>query len=78
MANGAQEVHAFATHGVLSGPAIERINNSSLKQLTILDTIHQTPEKNSDKIKVLCTAPIFADAIRRIHEGLSVSTLFLE
>lgn len=73
---GALEVHAFATHGVLSGPAIERIQASKIKQLTILDTIDLPPEKRIDKINILSTASIFADAIRRIHEGLSVSTIF--
>lgn len=73
---GAVEVDACCTHAVLSGPAIERIQNSSINELIILSTIPPTPEHKIDKIKVLSVATIFADAINRIHEGMSVSKLF--
>ncbi len=74
--NGAKEVYACATHGVLSGPAIERIQNSPIKELVITDTIPLPPEKQIDKIRVLSVAPIFAEAIDRIYEDLPVSILF--
>lgn len=73
---GAVGVYACCTHGVLSGPAIERIENSSIEKLYILDTIQIPEDKQSDKIELIRVAPIFADAIRRIHEDLSVSKLF--
>ena len=74
--NGAKEVYACATHGVLSGPAIERIQNSPIKELVITDTIPLPPEKQIDKIRILSVAPVFAEAIDRIYEDLPVSTLF--
>ena len=73
---GALEVYASCTHPVLSGPAIERIEKSVIKELTVLDTICLPEEKRVEKIKILSTASIFADAINRIHEDLSVSKLF--
>jgi len=76
MERGAKEVYACATHGVLSGPAIERIKNSPIKELVITDTIPLPPEKQIDKIRVLSVAPLFAEAIDRIYEELPVSTLF--
>lgn len=72
---GATEVYACATHGVLSGPAYERINNSVLKEVVILDTIKVDTSK-SDKIVQLPVAPIFAEAIARIYQDKSVSPLF--
>ena len=73
---GAVGVYACCTHGVLSGPAIERIQNSAIEELVVLDTIRIPEEKLIDKIHRISVAPIFADAIRRIHEDLSVSKLF--
>jgi ribose-phosphate pyrophosphokinase len=73
---GAKEVYACATHGVLSGPAIERIEKSALKEVVLLNTIPQLEGKQSDKIKYLSVAPFFAEAINRIYEDVSVSTLF--
>ena len=73
---GAKEIYGCATHPVLSGPAFERIEQSPIDELIVLDTIVIPPEKKSDKIKVLSVAPVFAEAIERIHENLSVSTLF--
>jgi ribose-phosphate pyrophosphokinase len=73
---GAKEVYACCTHAVLSGPAIERIQASAIKELIMLDTIHLPEEKAIDKIKVLSVAPIFAEAIKRIYEDVSVSKLF--
>ena len=72
---GATEVYAFATHGVLSGPALERIEGSVIKQLTLLNTIPE-PAEHPEKIKFLDVSPVFADAIQRIYEESSMSALF--
>ena len=73
---GAKSVRACATHGILSGPAVERIQASALEELILLDTIPLSEEKKLDKIKVESVAPIFAQAIQRIYADQSVSTLF--
>ena len=73
---GATEVYACATHGVLSGKAIEIIEKSPIKEMVILDTIKQTEEKKCDKIRVLPVAPVFTEAIARIYEEVSISPLF--
>ena len=73
---GAKDVYATITHAVLCGPAIERLSKSKLKQLVVTDTIPITKEKKIDKIKVLSVSSLLADAIRRIHEEESVSSLF--
>lgn len=73
---GAKSVYACCTHGVLSGPAIERISGSCIEQLVMLDTIPQPKEKKIGKIKLLSVAPIFGEAIERIYEEVSVSPLF--
>jgi len=74
---GAKEVYACVTHGVLSGPALERIENSCIKELLLLDTIPFPKDKvQSDKIRYLPTAPVFSEAIRRIYEEVSISNLF--
>ena len=75
--NGASEVHAYITHGVLSGPAVERITNSVMKSLVITDTIAPTePVKAAPNIRIIPTAPVFAQAILNIWNGTSVSSLF--
>lgn len=76
MERGAKEVFACCTHAVLSGPAIQRIQDSEINELMVLDTIPLTKEKQIDKIKTLSVAEIFCEAIKRIHGGLSVSELF--
>ena len=73
---GAIEVDACCTHGVLSGPALERIEKSAISELLVLNTINLPAEKCISKIRVLSVARIFAEAINRIHEGMSVSKLF--
>ncbi|KAB2953032.1 ribose-phosphate pyrophosphokinase [Heliorestis acidaminivorans] len=73
---GARDVYACATHPVLSGPAIERIGKSPLKELIVTNTIPLADEKRIDKIRVLSIAPLLGEAIIRIHEDLSVSKLF--
>ena len=65
---GAKEIYCGCTHGVLSGPAIERIKNSALKELVITNTIPLLPEKQIPQIKVLSIAPLFAETIRRLNE----------
>ena len=75
---GATEVYACCTHGLLSGPAIERIQNSQIKELVTLNTIPITPEKRISKVKVLSVASIFAEAIERIYGDISISTLFTQ
>ncbi|RDW15304.1 ribose-phosphate pyrophosphokinase [Oceanobacillus arenosus] len=74
--NGAKEVYACCTHPVLSGPAIERINNSQIKELVITDSIPLPAEKQVDKITTLSVAPLIGEAIIRVHEQQSVSVLF--
>ncbi|MFX0561029.1 ribose-phosphate diphosphokinase [Tepidibacillus infernus] len=73
---GAKEVYASCTHPVLSGPAIERIQNSQIKELVVTNTIPLSTEKKNDKIKTLSVAPLIGEAIVRVHEELSVSKLF--
>ncbi|ATW26984.1 ribose-phosphate diphosphokinase [Candidatus Formimonas warabiya] len=75
---GAKEVHACCTHPVLSGPAIERLEQSVLKEVVITNTIPVDPARleNCSKVKVLSVAPLLGEAIIRIHEDLSVSRLF--
>jgi ribose-phosphate pyrophosphokinase len=74
--NGAAEVYACCTHPVLSGPAMERIQNSKIKELVITNTINLPEEKRIDKIVELSVAPLIGEAIIRVHEEQSVSTLF--
>ncbi|MCD1617141.1 ribose-phosphate pyrophosphokinase [Salipiger marinus] len=77
MDHGATEVHAYITHGVLSGPAVERVRNSVMKSLVITDSIAATEDvATAANIRVLPTAPIFAQAILNIWNGTSVSSLF--
>lgn len=73
---GATEVYACATHAVLSGPAIERIQNSVIKELVLLDTVPLTDEKKIDKFTVLPTAPVFAEAIARIYNDKPFTAAF--
>ena len=75
---GAKEVYACCTHAVLSGPAIERIQKSEMKELVILNTISLPEEKKLDKIKVISVAEVFAEAIERIYGDISMSTLFTQ
>ncbi|WP_024832399.1 ribose-phosphate diphosphokinase [Ruminiclostridium josui] len=75
---GAKEVYASCTHGVLSGPAIQRISESAIKELVTLNTITLSEEKKIDKIKSLSVAGVFAEAIERIYGDISISTLFTQ
>ncbi|MFW6075921.1 MAG: ribose-phosphate diphosphokinase [Chloroflexota bacterium] len=74
--NGATEVYAACTHPVLSGPAIERLDASPIKELVISNTIPIPKEKMIDKITVLSVAPILGESIQRIHTGTSVSSAY--
>jgi ribose-phosphate pyrophosphokinase len=74
---GAKEVHAYITHGVLSGPAVERVRNSSMKSLVITDSIEPTDAiRKARNIRVVPVAPLFGQAILNIANGTSVSSLF--
>ncbi|MCI8353139.1 MAG: ribose-phosphate pyrophosphokinase [Clostridia bacterium] len=73
---GAREIYAGCTHGVLSGPAIERIKNSPIKELVVTNTVPLSEEKRIDKITVLSMAPLFAEAIKRINEAKPLGELF--
>ena len=75
---GAKEVYASCTHAVLSGPAIERINNSDIKEMVVLNTIPLSEQKKISKIKTISVAPVFAEAIERIYGDISISTLFTQ
>ncbi len=73
---GAKEVYACSSHAVFSDPAVELLQNSPLKEVIVTDSIHLPAEKQIPKLTVLSVAPLFAEAIRRIFEELSVSYLF--
>ncbi len=73
---GAKEVYACASHGVLSGPAIGRLNDSCIKELLLLDTVPYPSIKSCDKIRYLTVSGLFAEAISRIYEEVSISSLF--
>ena len=74
---GANKVYACASHGVLSGPALERIENSDLEELLLFDTIpYPENQPKVDKIRYLSCAPVFAASIHRIYEDESLASLF--
>ncbi len=73
---GASEIYAYATHAVFSGDAVERLRASPIREVVVTDTIPLPPGKRCEKIRVLSVAPTLAEAIRRVHGDLSVSTLF--
>lgn len=74
--HGAKEVYACCTHPVFSGPALERLATAPLKELVVCDTIPLPEEKRLPNIEICTVAELLADAIVRIHEDLSISTLF--
>ena len=73
---GANSVYACASHGVLSGPALERLSSSVIKEVALLNTIPETMGAGCDKIKYLSVAPMFAEAIERIYQEISIAKLF--
>ncbi len=75
---GAEEVYACCTHPVLSGPAVERLKESPIKELVVTDTIPLPPEKQFERLTILSVAPLLAKAITNIHENRSVSALIRE
>jgi ribose-phosphate pyrophosphokinase len=75
-AAGVNAIHVGATHGVLCGPAIKRLKDSPIASVVVTDTVYLPPEKQAQKIHTLSVAPLFAEAIRRIHTGESVGALF--
>lgn len=74
--HGAKEIYAGAAHGILVGPAIERIKNSPIKELVVTNTVPIEEEKRIDKIKIVSIAPLFAEAIKRINEERPIGELF--
>ena len=78
MDKGAVRVFAYATHGVLSGPAVERISKSPIEEVVITDSIQLSPAASEcKKIRVLSVAGLLAEAVRRIHSADSLSSLFV-
>jgi ribose-phosphate pyrophosphokinase len=75
MENGANSVRACCTHGILSGSAYERINNSQLSELIVTDTLRK--EHKSDKVKVIEIGDLFADTISRVYTKQSISSNFI-
>ncbi len=73
---GVREVYSACTHGVFSGPAVQRIESSGLREVVVTDTIPLPPERRIGKITTLTLAPLIGEAIRRIHTGTSVGSLF--
>ena len=73
---GVNEIYACATHGVLSDPAVDRIRDSSLREVVLTDSIPLPPAKRLQKIRTLTVAPLIGEAIKRIHRGESVGALF--
>jgi len=73
---GAREIYSCATHGLFSGSALERIAGSALTEVIVTDTIPLPPEADDPRITVLSVAPLFGEAIKRIHRGESVGALF--
>ena len=76
VSKGAVSVTAVATHPVLSGPAIERLENSSLSKIIVCDTIEVGPSKMIDKLEIISVANVFGESIKRIVDGTSLSSMF--
>ncbi len=76
-AHGARDIYCCATHGVLSGPAVERLSNASIKEIVITDSIPLPDTKRLPNMTILTVADLFAGAISRIHDGRSVTELFM-
>lgn len=74
--SGAAEVYVACTHGVLSGPAVEKLSHSAIREVVVTDTVPVPAEKRWDRLVVLSIAPLLAEAIRRISTGESISALF--
>ncbi|MGQ9779688.1 MAG: ribose-phosphate diphosphokinase [Bacillota bacterium] len=78
LARGAlPEIHILATHGVFSPPAVERLNHPAIKEIVVTNTIAIPPERRPTNLKILSVASLLGDAIRRIHQNISISALFV-
>ena len=75
---GARDVYAFATHGILSKPAIERLTGSKIKEVVVTNTVYIPKEKITGKLKVISIAPLLAEDIKRTHEGLPMGVVYEE
>ena len=73
---GAKNIYAGCTHGILSGPAIERIKNSDIKEMVVTNTVPVPENKRIDNLTVLSIAPLFAEAIKRLNEERPLGELF--
>ena len=73
---GVNSIHVGATHGVLCGPAVKRLVDSVIESVIVTNTVHVPKNKQDRKISTISVAPLFAEAIRRIHTGESVGALF--
>jgi ribose-phosphate pyrophosphokinase len=73
---GVNSIQVGATHGVLCGPAVQRLTDSPIRSVAVTDTVHVAQQKQTQKLHILSVAPLFAEAIRRIHTGESVGALF--
>jgi ribose-phosphate pyrophosphokinase len=73
---GARDIYICATHAVFSGPAIQRLKDSPVKEVTVTNTMHLPPEKQFDRLKVLSIAGLLSKAIGYTHSDQSVSSLF--
>ena len=76
--NGAISVTAIATHPVLSGPAIDRLTNSKITKVIVCDTIEVSKDKIFDKLEIMSVANVFGEAMKRIIDGTSLSSMFQE
>ena len=76
MQRGAREVWAMATHGVLSGPAVDRLKNSKIERIVLTNTLPLPPEKQLPNIEVLSIAPLIAEALGAVYDDASVSDIF--
>ena len=74
--NGAKSVTAVATHAILSGPALNRIKNSAINKLIVTDTVTIPEQKKLDNMQIVTVSEVFAEAIKRVFDGKSVSALF--
>jgi ribose-phosphate pyrophosphokinase len=78
MENGALSVSAIATHPVLSGPAIDRLKKSAINKVILCDTISLGPDKHFDKLEIISVSNVFGEAIKRVVDGTSLSSMFKE
>jgi ribose-phosphate pyrophosphokinase len=74
--NGAEDIYCCATHGLLSGPAVDRLKNSPVTEIAVTNTVALPPERKFEKLKILSIAPLLAKAIGYTHSDQSVSSLF--